>query len=72
VEYLEGHDSFVRELLQQRFPNAKPGSLDYQNLILASGEEAQKVEGFGEVSLFDLLAAETYRKLRQSHKNRSR
>lgn len=75
VEHLELQKVSVEELLKPRYVEEFSKGPDRNaifGVLLKCGDETLAVEGFGEVRILDLVAADTYRSLREHHRSRGK
>ncbi len=74
VQHLEAGKLSLNELLRTRYPDEFAMPVENRNpeflVLLKHGDEKITLEGFGEVRLLDLAAADTYRELRNHHRQR--
>jgi hypothetical protein len=74
VEHLETKDLSAEALLKPRFPKEFAETKNRRDAVLQilrdHGDKKLTVEGVGEFRILDIAAADTYRRLRESHKAR--
>jgi hypothetical protein len=68
VEHLEKTKPSIKEIVRPVLKHAGESEAEFRMAAYEQGDATVRVEGFGEVRILDLLAADAYRWLREHHR----